>query len=1120
MSAATHHELDELEEDLRRAPEEEGLDDEPDYFDEFSQDFVDTLVAKTLVFTEELVGHHFFRYQRRVASRLIESIIIGDGDTITFLCARQAGKALALDTPILTTSGWKTMGTVEVGDEVYAPDGTATRVEVTSEVFEGHDCFRVEFKDGQTITADADHRWTVWDRLKREEVTVDTRELAATWEGTDDRFRYRYAVETPEPLEAKEAELPLDPYLFGVWLGDGSSYKAEITTMDSYVVEELQRHYKTSYEYPTGKATTYGVLGLQPTLKALGLLGRGAKHVPEVYALASFDQRLALLQGMMDSDGYGGPRGHCEFTSTNPRLAEDVLFLARSLGWKATIREGRSTFEGKDCGPKWRVTWAANASEPPFRLERKSQNLPERSPDEWRRRRTGSIAITGVVPVESVPTRCLGVEHPRHLFLAGKGLIPTHNTETVANVIAAMMILLPRLAKLYPNLLDKFKNGVMVGCFAPTEDQAETMYGRIVDRLTSERAVEIMLDPEIDDKPDGSGGFLKLTKSGSLVRMRTANPKAKVESKTYHILVGDESQDIDEYMWNKSISPMGAFYNATSVMTGTPTTHKGVFFKNIQLNKRRDTRRGARQNHFEFTWKHCARENDNYAKFVRKEMLRLGEDSDEFQMSYCVAPETRILTADLRYIEAREVVPGMDLAGFDEERPSKGAHRRFKNSTVEDVGVISRPCYRVVLSDGTEVVSSSEHQWLVSTAGRRTVWKTTESLRVGSDRIFRLADTWDHEEDYATGYLAAAFDGEGSLCNPSVGAWQLNFTQRENEMLAKVREFLDLKGFKYWETYGGGSNENVTTINIAGGRAAVMRFLGSVRPERLIGKVDLDCWGSIGRHDHVSQEFSHPEVVSVEYLGEREVVAIRTTSRTYIAEGLASHNCLRWLLDRGMFTTSTRLDELGDKSMKVVKSYFRTPVVVGIDPARSVDSTVVTVCFVNWAYTDEFGYYDHRILNWLELQGTDWEEQYFLVHRFLSNYAVAMIGIDGQGVGDAFVSRMRSLMPQTEIEAIPSDPSSQTKRWLHLEQLFGRGLISWPAHAETRRLRVWKRFYQQMEDLEKVHKGKHVMAEAPNERDAHDDYADSLALATILTKDFTMPQVEVTESPFVSHRRR
>ena len=436
-------------------------------------------------------------------------------------------------------------------------------------------------------------------------------------------------------------------------------------------------------------------------------------------------------------------------------------------------------------------------------------------------------------------------------------------TEVLANCLAACMILLPRLAKLFPDLLEKFERGFWVGCFAPTEDQAETLYGRIVDRLTSERAVEIMLDPEIDDKPDGRAKTVRLVKSGSLVRMHSANPKAKIESKSYHVLVGDESQDIDEYMWNKSISPMGAFYNASKIMTGTPTTHKGVFFKNIQTNKRRQLRRGARKDHFEFNWRHCAKANPNYAKFIKGEILRIGEDSDEFQLSYN----------------------------------------------------------------------------------------------------------------------------------------------------------------------------------------------------------------------------------------------------------------LKWLLDRGMFTTSSQLDALGDRSMEVVKHYFRTPVVAGIDPARSVDSTVVTVAYVDWNRPDEFGYYDHRVLNWLEIQGDDWEQQYFQIVRFLSNYAVWKVGIDSQGVGDAVADRLRVLMPHTEVESIPSDPSTQTKRWLHLEQLMSRGRVSWPAHAKTRRLRTWKRFYQQMEDLEKVHKGPHVLAAAPNEREAHDDYCDSLALTCILTKDFTMPQVEVTESPFVSHRR-
>ena len=139
---------------------EEAIRDLSD-MDPMSQDWLDAMVVRIIMFTELLSGKEMFAYQRNVAARIIESVILGDGGNITFLCSRQAGKALALDTPILTTEGWKTMGDIAVGDYVFAPDGTATRVKVTSNVFEDHECFRVGFKDGQSIVADAEHRWTV-----------------------------------------------------------------------------------------------------------------------------------------------------------------------------------------------------------------------------------------------------------------------------------------------------------------------------------------------------------------------------------------------------------------------------------------------------------------------------------------------------------------------------------------------------------------------------------------------------------------------------------------------------------------------------------------------------------------------------------------------------------------------------------------------------------------------------------------------------------------------------------------------------------------------------------------------------------------------------------------------
>lgn len=434
-------------------------------------------------------------------------------------------------------------------------------------------------------------------------------------------------------------------------------------------------------------------------------------------------------------------------------------------------------------------------------------------------------------------------------------------SETIADTVSTLMVLLPRLANIYPELLGKYKNGLMVGLFAPTESQAETLFSRTVTRLSSERALDVLSDPEIDDVAAKVGGvtkMIRLKKSGSSLTMMTANPRAKIESKSFHLIVIDECQEADDFIVNKSISPMRAYYAGTMVKTGTPTTSKNNFYRSIQLNRRRQTGKRARQNHFQWDWRDVSKYNDNYNRFIKKETLRIGEDSDEFQMSY---------------------------------------------------------------------------------------------------------------------------------------------------------------------------------------------------------------------------------------------------------------NC-KWLLERGMFVTSSIMDDLGDTSQELVKVWHQTPVVVGIDPARKMDSTVVTVVWVDWDRPDEFGYFDHRVLNWLEIQGDDWEEQYFQIVNFLSNYDVLAIGVDANGVGDVVAQRLKVLMPRAEVIPLTSSQSEQSGRFKHLQALIQREMLSFPAHAKTRRLNLWKRFYQQMIDAEIQYKGNNFTVAAPREAYAHDDFVDSLAIATSLTKELVMPTVEIGTNPF------
>jgi hypothetical protein len=151
----------------------------------------------------------------------------------------------------------------------------------------------------------------------------------------------------------------------------------------------------------------------------------------------------------------------------------------------------------------------------------------------------------------------------------------------------------------------------------------------------------------------------------------------------------------------------------------------------------------------------------------------------------------------------------------------------------------------------------------------------------------------------------------------------------------------------------------------------------------------------------------------------------------------------------------------------------------------------------------------------MEIHNTAWEEQYFQIMEFLDPYDIAFVGVDAQGMGSAVADRLQRLLgSRCEVTAYSSDAKNQSDRWKHLIQLIQRRMLIYPGHSKARRTRVWRNFRQQMSDAEKVMKGQYLLVEAPNEREAHDDYVDSLALACVCSMDETAPVVEVMDSPF------
>jgi hypothetical protein len=233
---------------------------------------------------------------------------------------------------------------------------------------------------------------------------------------------------------------------------------------------------------------------------------------------------------------------------------------------------------------------------------------------------------------------------------------------------------------------------------------------------------------------------------------------------------------------------------------------------------------------------------------------------------------------------------------------------------------------------------------------------------------------------------------------------------------------------------------------------------------------------------------------------------------------------LLWLLEQGMFTTHEKFEELEDKTMQsVVYAYNGSPVCVGIDCARKKDRTIVTIVWVRWGVKDAAGFLEHRVLNWLDLEATEWETQYWKIKEFLDNYRIYKVAVDTGGLGDVVINRLRHIMPYIEFVDALDSPQESSVRWKYLKQLMDRQKIKWPGGSKVKQRKAFRRFRQEMEDLQMEYKtGGVVKVAAPEEEHAHDDYPNSLAMACMLSADEKGKdddRVVVYDNPFYPQTR-
>jgi superfamily II DNA or RNA helicase len=349
------------------------------------------------------------------------------------------GKAQPLDAKILTPLGWKYMGDIQVGDQVINSAGAASMVQG---VFpQGiKDIFRVTFTDGSATECCDDHLWQVNSASRR-------------WRGYPPRVlalralrgslrepggNSRYFIPMVAPVDFEESELPVDPYLLGALLGDGSlnQHSVLISSGDEELlgwVEDALPHgvrltKATGYDWRLSQGRVSRLNPLTSSLRSLGLMGHRAegKFIPDLYKFSSVNSRVALLQGLLDTDGcVRSSDNNIEFTSVSLRLAKDVIELVQSLGGRAALRLKRTSYthnnERREGQMAYRMSIALPSSIQPFRLTRKAGLYHPRQ------KYPPVRAIKSVDYVGREEVQCIAVDAPDGLYVTDDYIL-THNT--------------------------------------------------------------------------------------------------------------------------------------------------------------------------------------------------------------------------------------------------------------------------------------------------------------------------------------------------------------------------------------------------------------------------------------------------------------------------------------------------------------------------------------------------------------------------------------------------------------------------------------------------------------------------------------------------------------------
>jgi len=477
------------------------------------------------------------------------------------ICGRRFGKAIDIHQLIPTPQGMRRMAELQVGDQVFDELGYPINIVAVSEIME-LPAYEVIFDDKTSVITHGEHEWLTYDKKARK-----TRESWFASHPSDQRRNLispairttreisqtliingetNHAVQLTEPVDFPKQDLPIDPYLLGVWLGDGSSNSGYlcISNQDEWIVQKLtDRGHKLIVKRIENGCKSWQVIGFSQILNKCNLINN--KHVPVQYLYGSIEQRQELLFGLMDTDGTVSPN-HVDFDNTNKNLADAVNYLVCSLGGKVTRSQRIGKLYGVDKKMCYRVHTGGLVDV--FSLPRKlaaQQQLPKRQHYYRFIREVQSVGFRQV--------KCIEVATPSHLYLVGASFIPTHNSQMAAKEFEPMLLI--------PN-----RRYWIVG---PTYDLGEKEF-RII---WNDMMIKLGLAKERNIKRS----YAK--KQGDLsiefpwntrIEVRSADRPENLVGEGLHGVIMSEAAKHTEDTWDRFIRPALTDFRGTAVFPTTP----------------------------------------------------------------------------------------------------------------------------------------------------------------------------------------------------------------------------------------------------------------------------------------------------------------------------------------------------------------------------------------------------------------------------------------------------------------------------------------------------------------------------------------------------------------------